>query len=124
MTTTNEKYKRLVDLLWEKTKRNKLVWVAEDDGDVNVIIAERRIRIATGRNLDGEPVERLIIMSSDWDVIESFTDEALADELPPREFGNYWRVMSEIHQLAHRQGLGADKAIDDIIAELNDDPPF
>lgn len=123
--SASDKYGRLVDLLYERTQNKKIDWNAEDDGDVNTLIAGRRIRISSSRNSEGEPLEVVNILSGDWELIESFNDENLdGTPLPSSKFLTYWQLLSDLHETAHRQGLGADQAIDDIISELEDDVPF
>ena len=57
----------------------------------------------------------LAILNEVGETVEEVADTDL-EGLPGAE--SWWRVMSEIHEMARRRALGADEAIDALLKEL------
>ena len=123
--TPGEKYCELVNTLYKKTMEKKIEWNFEEGFGTWVRLADRLIVLEDGRNENGEPTEFISIRNRPDEVIDSFSDETLTIyEAPFEDLTNYWRVMQKLRTTATRQAIGADTAIDAILAELNDDVPF
>lgn len=124
---TKQKYKRLVERLYEKTRDKGISWSQDlvEESVVNTVIGNRTLEVSGARNARAEPIVRVTLRDAEGRVLDVFDDDDLKDfETPYVGFDNYWKLMSELHQLAVRQTTGADDALDDLLQALDKDEPF
>ena len=122
--TPKEKFKKLVNILYSKTYKKEIEWKNDDVLGTYCFVGSRMISLEEGHNEDMEPIETVEIRNSDGELAESFNDELFKDDTAPAGFTSYWNLMTLIRETARRQATGADDAIDAILLELDDDPPF
>jgi hypothetical protein len=117
--TNAEKNKRLVQRLYEKTRAGTLEWQETPDNGFQVSLANNSIKIRTvTKRGSNETLLYVYLINAAGEVADSFHDEELdADEPDTRWF----RKLREILQLAQRQARGADKVLNDILSELDND---
>ncbi len=128
MADPQDKYRSLVEKLYDRTINGKLTWQLDDWDDKLVVtkMAKYGISLTYGQNAEGEPLEIVNIMNNNGEVIDTFNDEFVAGMAPSiGNFINYWYLMRNLRDTAARQAKGVDKAIDEIIESLDeDDAPF
>ena len=119
--SAKQKYKVLIDRLYEKTNAKDLPWESDiiDDEVVSTSIGDRTIEVGDARNGSNEPIVKVTIRDSNGRIIEEFNDENLSGLLTGRpQFQSYWPLMKDLLSMAQRQATGADKALDEIIEAL------
>ena len=121
-------YKELVELaygLYKRTNSGKINWGETVEEDVyQASLANYSVRISLEDSETTAPNDvRITIINSEGSVIESFTDVDLRDEW----HGNLeidespYVIMLNMYEIARRTALGSEKAIRDILKELDDD---
>jgi hypothetical protein len=105
--------KKLIDL----TSKNSLNWEVTDKDDVfQLSFPQYTIRLSLNQS-PSSPLEDayfIKIFNSNGQLVESVNDEDIKEQLP----GSFSKLR-ELHSQARRKSLGVDKAIDDILHELN-----
>lgn len=126
MSIAHQKYKRLVEGLYNKSLNKAISWSYHSvDKYVETIIANRAIRSWVGEDEEGNPLAIIVIINEDGNLLERFNDEDIKGN--PIEFYDgktYYQLMISIIDMAKRQATGADDAIDAILEELEDTIPF
>jgi hypothetical protein len=124
---TEEKLVQLADKIEERSAAGTLHWEqTAESNEFQTTLASFVVRIACYRGNDGiDYAIRLI--GSDGIELDSVTDvelTKLARKSPRDAFPKSgFEVMESIFKNAKRQALGVDKALDDILSELDDEPP-
>lgn len=116
-----QKYKMLMDRLYDKTDAKELPWQSDiiDDDIVSTSIGDRTIEVGDARNGSNEPIIRVVIRDANGRIVEQFDDENLLGLSTGRpQFQTYWPLMKDLLSMAQRQATGADKALDEIIDAL------
>lgn len=119
--TTRSKYRELVSTLYRKTMDKELLWETSGIPDrPSLSVAGRVIILHESRNEEGEPLEVLTIKNDKDDVVESINDETFRRNETPGIEGvdSYYILMQELRELAYKQAVGADDAVDEIISQL------
>lgn len=121
-------YKKLAILangLYRKTLAGNINWKeTEIDGVYQASLASYSVRISLDESEAGRASDvRISIVSGEGSVIESFTDEDLDQEwlLELTVEEHRYRIMYGIYETARRLALGSEKAVNDILSELNGD---
>ncbi|WP_089729312.1 hypothetical protein [Candidatus Thiosymbion oneisti] len=123
---------KISNVLLTKTRQGRLTWVPTEKLDVfgvdfpdySIRIAHRVVReipdrvvreIPTGETvMDNYKVE---IYNSEGRLVEAATSDEMKDEL--HEGINIAEVLKELYELARRQALGIDNALDDLLSRLS-----
>ena len=124
-------YKQLATLaynLYKKTADGKVDWEETVLKDVyQSSLANYSVRISLEESESIIPNDvRITIINSEGSVVESFSDVDLNDSWLS-EFnidGGAYRMMHSTYEIARRTALGSEKAVADILRELDDDIPF
>jgi len=122
MSAAIDKYKSLVEKLYERTTEKNLSWDYDaDDKWVYIGIAGRTLFVEEKKNDDLEPIIEIDIRSGSGDDSRSeiFTDETLDGKPSIAEFSTYYELMASLYNMAKRQATGADEDVDAILSELN-----
>ncbi|WP_374944114.1 hypothetical protein [Sphingomonas sp.] len=116
-----KKHAALVERLYKRTNDKSLKWVLDDSRQPKAELGDYTLTLYDG-NSRGNPVEYLTIATQYNEVIETVDDEDLS-ELTPKisKHDSYYPLMEELRALAFRQAVGADRALDDLLEELDDD---
>lgn len=117
--TPKDKFSRLAHLLYSKTVSKELDWSSDANG-LYARVGENYIQLADGKNSDGEPIAIVIIRNNNYQEVDRFNDDIFAGE-SPIGFQYYWQMMSATKEMANRQAIGADEAIDSILSQLGGD---
>ena len=124
MSPVVSKFRALVEKLYQRTLDGKLEW--NFDSSLPYLwttIANREIEIEESHNFNGDPLMSILI-KSDGEVIERFNDEMITGVEPKiAGFASYYKLMVELENAAKRRALGADKSLDDVLRELDEDTP-
>lgn len=120
MTVGTQKQKMLIERLYEKTLESKLSWEYEPAVDyLTVRVSKHFIELEESTNLSGDILYNIIIRS-DGEVIDRFSDETLGNEIPDiGEYASYFEIMRDMREIALRQAKGMDRVIDEIIVGLD-----
>lgn len=116
-----DKHYALANRLYEKTVSGEKTWEETAQDDVfQLNFAKYSVRIRQKNVVNQDYPDYIIeIYDKDGAKIDSYSDQDLDNS------GNeYFNKLEEIYETARRQALGTDQAIDEIIAELDDDIPF
>ncbi len=115
-----KKIAELVQKLHEKTLANKVNWErTEGSNALQVSFTAYSVRLVLQRGSGGEDIYVIRIFDAAGNLVESATDDDLDEELP-----DSYTMMEEMFETARRKALGVDKALDDIISQLDEDLPF
>lgn len=112
----------LVERLIEKTKKGDLAWSESPEHGIYSISFKNyslNIYIKTNRENSNDDVF-IQIVDSFGELTEEFSDIDLSKISP----NDWYNKMLDLYTSARRIALGADKALKDIISELDDDLPF
>lgn len=121
MADLSDKYALLVDRLYRNTIVDKIIWELDRGGVPLTKISDKTIRVSKSLNSDGQPLVVVTVYGESGSAIESFNDEFLTSISPPdSDFMTYWAKMEALHQLAIRRATGADKALDELLRDLDD----
>jgi hypothetical protein len=113
-----DKYQHLVERLVAKTDRGEVDWKEAAGSDTfQVSFANYSLTLSVSQNREGSTLYVISILNSEGRTVDSFSDEDLDDG-----GGRYYPIMGELYHKARRQALGVDKALDEILGQL--DHPF
>lgn len=132
MTATVEKYRSLAIKLYQRTLAKGVRWQHDPSEDaVEAKVGGQYIVLAKTNNSNFEPLYVLEIRNSSAIYLDGFNDEALGPGVAPHPAppgSTYYGLMEALFELAKRQATGADVALDQILATLDqeeeDDLPF
>jgi hypothetical protein len=108
--------------LYDKTVSGSISWNIGFSKDLYCSFQNHAIYLRSSRDADGEPLEIIELKNSSDEVIDSFDDTVIADSIFDIDgVANYYGLMMNLRNTARRQALGADKALDDILSDLDDE---
>ncbi len=116
-----EKVGRLIDSLYNNTKSADITWEeSEKDGTYQVSFPKYSVRIFNRFNEHEYDTKDYFIqiINENGIVIDEVSDIDVKEVIQDAFY-----KMKEIHDLARRQALGVDEALDAILGNL-DEPPF
>ncbi|MET4717415.1 hypothetical protein ABIF63_001521 [Bradyrhizobium japonicum] len=120
-----DKPRKLIDVLLRRTKKGEIDWQESLGNDTyQVSFKDNSLQLSVGptklQGADGLAYT-VSVLNSEGDVADRFTDE----DLDKDEFGSIGREwydrLQELHGLARRWARGADKVLDEILREVDDD---
>jgi hypothetical protein len=115
----DERNAQLVMRLHKNTRNKKILW---EDTPTNqaFVAAFPKYSVQIERKLRRDAVDYVITIINDVGVpVDDFSDVDLStrfDNIAPER--GWFEFMNEIYEMARRQALGADEAIDAILGEL------
>jgi hypothetical protein len=123
---TTEKHIKLVERLYDRTKKGTMAWTESSDGSFLVSFADYSIELATERGESDEPDYRFSIRNEFGKTVESVTDVEIMHTISsPDDKRQFYAKCVELYRMARRVALGADKALASILKQLDDDDiPF
>jgi hypothetical protein len=134
MSSEADKFRRLVDMLWERTSNRELPWVYDSKTKVvSIAIGNRVLTLSQGQNQNYEELYTVTIYNEQGQLVDRFNDENINGESPPlSDFVNYFSLMESLYAYAQRRAVGADVALDEMLKDLEngnfssdlDEPPF
>jgi hypothetical protein len=115
----DERIALLVTKLHQNTLSRKISWAPTvDDNAFEATFPRYTVRISEREGRTS--IQYVISILNDLGVsVDSFSDSELSARFAdaPLDLG-WYGVLREIYEMARRQALGADQAIDDILGEL------
>jgi hypothetical protein len=121
---TQLKNRRLLDLLLQRTRDGGLDWQESFNDGFQVSFKDNSVRITHDDQNEHNPVYSLLLLNGNGDVVDRFTDEDLDNEEVGKVGGPSFHKMKELYSLSLRHARGADKVLNEILKELDDDIPF
>lgn len=124
-----KKHRKLAEQLWFKTKDGEGVeWRAAAYGDgFESSIGSYIVTIREVKGAFDAPDYVVSLLDQSYENIDSFSDEEISEDgVSPKvgDFSNYYTLLSDLFRTAQRRSKGADKALDSVLAALDDDIPF
>lgn len=119
--STKVKYRQLVEKLFQNTSSGKIRWEKLEGAEIyKAAVGIRSIVIGRAENFMGEPIIEIGILDELDTEVETFNDENVKGAIPSiTGYDGYWPLMSELHEMARRQAVGADKVLDGILGDLS-----
>lgn len=125
---TAEKHVKLFELLHARTKEGNLNWAdTVDKGTYIVSFTSFSVEISREQNENHFESDIVLnIRNSDGDFVERVRDSELADYLEASgiDRAKFFSRAEALYQMARREALGADKALDSILTDLKNIDPF
>jgi hypothetical protein len=121
------KPKRLVKALLTKTQKGDIDWQEAFSNDTfQVSFKDHTVQISMREGLtEGSPIYFVNIINEGGIVADRFDDEDLDQEDGGKMGGPWFKAMKDLYNLALRHARGADKALNAILNEIEDDDiPF
>lgn len=114
-----EKVGKLIRSLHANTKAGSITWEeTERHGTYQVSFPNYTIRLSNRVNpynpYDGDTDYVIQIINGDGDVVDEVSDVDVKDIVD-----NSYNVMKDLHDMARRQAFGVEKALDEILNDLN-----
>lgn len=110
--------RRIVEMISEQTKEGSLAWTkAVSSGSYIVVIGKNTIQLSS--ESDGVNTDyRITVFDRNGESVDTFLDTDIEqnDENLKKTF---YPMMIKLYEDAQRRATGADKVLDDIIAELS-----
>lgn len=125
---TGDQHAILIKKLLDKSRVRELAWkegIYTNSFQISFRNNAVLVQPIKGRHPANTDYE-FMLLNDQGEVVDSFTDEDLKNVFPNGPaFGESWyAVCKEIYDLARRRALGADKVMEEILTELDDDLPF
>jgi len=118
------KQAKMVEKLAELTDAGAIDWKPSvNEGTFQVSFRDNTLRITTRDSRDGFDIV-IQLLNGNGELVETITDVELAADTPIDEPGGWFGLMSDLYENARRKALGADKVLDEIIADLDSTIPF
>jgi hypothetical protein len=115
----------LVGGLFKKTAAGQLEWkpsVGDDQFQVSFRNYTVRIELMAGRQ---GPDYVIQVINENGNIADSFSDNDIKNEEGAPLGQSWFGIMRELHLMARRSALGADKALDALLKEIDEDEiPF
>ncbi|ATQ67331.1 hypothetical protein CQW49_05050 [Methylosinus trichosporium OB3b] len=90
-----------------------------------VSFRDNTVRVTEKENDIGAPIYEIELLNGSGEVVESFDDELLdKDDGTNGSIESWYSIIHELYNTARRTALGAEKVLDEIIADLDDIMPF
>lgn len=127
MSIPVQKYRSLAEKLYTSTANETLRWqISPFTEELSASLGRYRIILNTGEDAEGSPYVRVDIKDQSDEEVDGFTDNTVSGGSPKIEGPNtYWGLLNDLYTMAYRSAKGADKALDEILNELdNGDVPF
>ncbi|WP_068875012.1 MULTISPECIES: hypothetical protein [unclassified Phenylobacterium] len=120
---TAVKFAKLLDKISENTDLGAIHWQLDEFGDPYFELNGRKVFVEESVNEEIVPVMVVRILNTAGQLVEKFTDDDLRNREPPAGM-SFFDYMKELQQKAIRQATGADKAVDELISDLDGLVPF
>lgn len=130
MSATIDKYRHLALRLYERTIAKGLRWQHDEmSSKVEAKIGQQIVSVTQSTNDNLEFLYIVEILNNAGVYLDGFNDEELGREVVPTPVAmTYYSLMQSLYELARRQATGADVALDQMLAALDqdelDDVPF
>lgn len=123
---TTDKYYKLFMQLYERTAAGSLSWQETvDKGTYIVSFSSYSVeisQISTEHDFEHDVVIR--IRDSNGEFVESIADRDVGANLSGDARSNFYLQCEALYKMARRTALGADKALDSILTDLDNISPF
>ncbi|MDF2638124.1 MAG: hypothetical protein K0R64_1108 [Novosphingobium lindaniclasticum] len=126
IVTIVEKYRLLAERLYTRTLSGDLAWEYDDLLEIlSTKVAGRDIFLSSVTNDNGEPAIQVELSNPATNRRERFLDDDINGKWPKIEgYESYWKLLRALYDYGVRLATGADKDVDDILSDLDDDIPF
>jgi len=119
-----EKPRKLMEVLHRRTLNGEIDWQESFPDVYQVSFKDNSVQLGAQFHEDEEATYTISLLNSEGTVADRFTDE----DLDVDQFGTagkqWYKRVGELYSMARRRARGADKVLDDILKEIDDDIPF
>lgn len=124
MSSTTDKLRGLVEVLYARTDQNTIAWqISEDKETVWSVIGDHKIELNEEQRDRFEVDIRVTVFDKNGNQIDTFADNYFGGLSPKSgNFSSYFNLMSTLLEMAKRQASGADAAIVNILKALGGKP--
>jgi hypothetical protein len=124
---TLEKTKKLVDALYRTTLDGNIEWKPGfDENSVETTLGKTIVQLTQEPDDDDSPVIAIRLKNNRGDELDLIYPGILYEQktgVP--QYQKYWQLFDGLYAMAKRSAMGADQALDEVIAELEKkDIPF
>jgi hypothetical protein len=120
----NEKHINLIRMLHAKSSAGLLDWQESYQKDSFQTSFPRYsviVKVLRGSNSSPDYVVQLV--NEEGQIVEEISDNELITQIESDPFSSHasfqpFKIMGELHEYARRRALGADQALDDVLAQL------
>lgn len=120
MSYANEKFRQMVELLFDATVAGSLDWQIGEGNNPYINLGDNMVLIRLGQNINGEDLYIYDIYNQDGKLSERFDDEQLNGAREPKiQLQNWFTLSRSIFELANRKAKNSDIVVDSILDELN-----
>lgn len=122
MSNLKEKYRNLVRRLYDKTTMGQIDWDVDRNDEIYCSLSNYDVHLKSSRDADGEPLEIVELRNKDNQPVDSFDDVFINEvifDVPGVD--NYYQMMQFVRSAARRKAMGADKALEEVLKDLEDD---
>jgi len=127
MSIPTQKYRALAEKLYASTSDESLRWQIDPFSDeLCTSLGRYKVIITDGEDAEGSPYVRIAIKNASGEEVDWFTDNSIGSATPSLEgVSSYWVLLRDLKTMAYRNAKGADKALDEILGQLDSDhAPF
>lgn len=117
------KLHKLVMAILKRTESGDLTWSESFRSDTfQLDFSKYSVQVMPGVDSEGKEVVELRILNDQGDTLEEINGYQLFSTRSSNDYENYPDHLNSIFEIARRQALGTEKAIDSIYAQLGGDP--
>jgi hypothetical protein len=123
MSTSTDKQRKLVRALIKKTDADELDWKPTvKEGTYQVSFTESSLQIEECFN-ENIRLFSVSLFDSNGNLVDKFDDEELDKDIFPKNHA-WFTQMKNLYEMVRRRVTGADRVLNRILVELEDDMPF
>jgi hypothetical protein len=119
------KSKKLVDLLLAKTQKGEIDWQEGFGASFQVSFRDNTVQLnwLEGRT-EGSPIITVFLLNGAGETVDRFSDEDLDKDENGEVGGPWFAKLKDLYTSALRHARGADKVLNAILDELENDISF
>jgi hypothetical protein len=120
-----EKPRKLMEVLIERTKGGSVDWQETLPDIYQVSFKDNSVQLRMVHDDRTETVAYAIsLLNGEGETVDRFTDEDLDNDQFGTTGKRWYHQLSSLFAMARRRARGADKVLDEILKEIEDDIPF
>jgi hypothetical protein len=120
-----EKPRKLMEVLVRRTRAGEIDWQESFPDMFQVSFKDNSVQLRMEVDDHNERVTYSVsLLNSEGEVADRFTDEDLDNDQYGTTGQRWFKELGQLYGMARRRARGADKVLDAILKEVDDDIPF
>ena len=120
-----EKPRKLMDVLVKRTEAGLVDWMETLPDIFQVSFKDNSVQIRMVVDRENETVTYVVsLLNGEGETVDKFSDEDLDNDQFGNTGGPWYAKLASMFGMARRRARGADKVLDEILKEIDDDIPF